>query len=80
MATKSKSNVMQKPVLKGADVVNFAERGKTVAGKSGQVPQGDVRLTANIRGDLHQRLRIRAVTERTTVGELIERWIEGWRS
>ena len=80
MATKSKSNVMQKPVLKGADVVNFAERGKAVAGKSGQVPQGDVRLTANIRGDLHQRLRIRAVTERTTVGELIERWIEGWKS
>jgi hypothetical protein len=43
---------------------------------SGQVPDGDVRLTANIRADLHVRLKIAAATERTTVGELIERWIE----
>lgn len=47
--------------------------------KSGLVPAGDVRLTVNIRDDVHQRLKIRAVQERTTVGELIEQWIEGWR-
>jgi hypothetical protein len=47
--------------------------------KSGLVPEGDVRLTANIRQDLHLKLKIRAATERTTVGELIEEWIEGWR-
>ena len=47
--------------------------------KSGLVPTGDVRLTVNIRDDLHQRLKIRAVQERTTVGELIEQWIEGWK-
>ena len=47
--------------------------------KSGLVPEGDVRLTANIRGDLHLKLKIRAATERTTVGELIEQWIEGWK-
>ncbi len=47
--------------------------------KSGLVPAGDVRLTVNIRDDLHQALKIRAVQERTTVGELIEQWIEGWR-
>lgn len=47
--------------------------------KSGLVPEGDVRLTANIRGDLHLKLKIRAAQERTTVGELIEQWIEGWR-
>lgn len=46
--------------------------------RSGQVPDGDVRLTANIRADLHQKIRIRAIKERTTVGELIERWIEAW--
>jgi hypothetical protein len=46
--------------------------------KSGLVPTGDVRLTVNIRDDLHQRLKIRAVQERTTVGELIEQWVEGW--
>lgn len=48
-------------------------------GKSGLVPVGDVRLTANIRADLHMKLRIRAVEERTTVGELVERWIESWK-
>lgn len=47
--------------------------------KSGLVPAGDVRLTVNIRDDLHQKLKIKAVQERTTVGELIEQWIEGWR-
>lgn len=47
--------------------------------RSGLVPEGDVRLTANIRSDLHLKLKIRAATERTTVGELIEQWIEGWK-
>ena len=46
--------------------------------KSGLVPEGDVRMTANIRADLHLALKIRAAQERTTVGELIEQWIEGW--
>jgi hypothetical protein len=50
-----------------------------VGQKSGLVPEGDVRLTANIRADLHLKLKIRAAQERTTVGELIEQWIEGWR-
>jgi hypothetical protein len=34
--------------------------------KSGLVPVGDVRLTVNIRDDVHQALKIRAVQERTT--------------
>lgn len=46
--------------------------------QSGAVPEGDVRLVANIRSDLHKKLKHRAVDEETTVGELIERWIEGW--
>lgn len=50
-----------------------------VGQKSGLVPEGDVRLTANIRGDLHLKLKIRAAQERTTVGELIEQWVETWR-
>lgn len=44
--------------------------------KSGKVPEGDVRLTANIRGDLHMKLKMKAVMERTTIGELIEELIE----
>ena len=46
---------------------------------SGMVPAGDVRLTVNVRDDIHQRLKIRAVQERTTVGDLIEAWVEGWQ-
>jgi hypothetical protein len=47
--------------------------------KSGLIPEGDQRLTANIRSDLHLKLKIRAATERTTVGELIEQWVESWK-
>lgn len=43
---------------------------------SGLVPSGDVRLTANIRGDLHLRLKIAAANRRTTIGELIEDLIQ----
>lgn len=43
---------------------------------SGLVPADDVRLTANIRKDLHLKLKIRAAEERTTIGELIEALIE----
>jgi len=46
--------------------------------KSGLLPEGDVRLTANISGDLHLKLKIRAAQERTTIGELIEQWIKTW--
>ena len=49
---------------------------QAIESKSGMVPEGDVRLTANIRGDLHMKLKMRAVQERTTIGELIEGLIE----
>jgi len=39
-------------------------------------PSGDVRLTVNIRDELHQRLKIAAVKRRTTVGELLEELVE----
>ena len=42
----------------------------------GPVPEGDVRLTANIRQDLHLKLKIAAATRRTTIGELIEALVE----
>lgn len=47
--------------------------------RSGLVPEGDVRLTANIRCDLHLKLKIRAAQERTTIGELIEKWVTSWQ-
>lgn len=43
---------------------------------SGQIPEGDVRLTANIRKDLHMKLKMAAVTGETTIGELLEKLIE----
>lgn len=55
--------------------MHFAEAAKEKA-VSGQVPEGDVRLTANIRGDLHMKLKIKAARERTTIGEMIEQLIE----
>ena len=45
---------------------------------SGQTPMGDVRLTANISAAHHLKLRIRAAETRTTVGEMIEAWIDSW--
>ncbi len=43
---------------------------------SGQVPEGDVRLTANIREDLHLKLKIVAARRRTTIGEMLEELVE----
>lgn len=51
-------------------------------GLSGKVPEGDVRLTCNIRTDLHLKLKIAAATRQAelgkafTVGELIEEMAE----
>ena len=83
----AKVTAFKKPTLDAVQA--FAEGGKSKTGSagkaktgktaSGQVPEGDVRLTANIREDLHQKLKIRAVQERTTVGDLIEEWVESWR-
>ena len=78
----AKPNSLRKPTLDPATVRQFAEghTRKPTKTQSGQIPAGDVRLTANIREDLHLKLKIRAAQERTTVGELIERWIESWEA
>jgi len=51
---------------------------KSIAGKSlsGQVPAGDVRLTANIGEEYHMRMKIAAARRKVTVGELIEQMID----
>jgi hypothetical protein len=51
-------------------------KAKQVKQAPGPVPEGDVRLTANIREDLHLKLKIVAATRRTTIGELIEELVE----
>jgi len=79
----SKVTTFRKPTLEavqafaeGTSDKRSAEKARS-AKQSGQVPVGDVRITANIREDLHLKLKIRAAEERTTIGELIEKWIEG---
>lgn len=42
---------------------------------SGQVPEGDVRLTANIQREIHLKLKMASAMTRTTMGELIEQLI-----
>ena len=44
--------------------------------RSGLVPKGDTRLAANIRKDLHKRLKHAAIDKDMTVGELVESLIE----
>ena len=80
----AKIGTLRKPTLSAVHA--FAEgKGKgtrarpPIGQRSGLVPEGDVRLTCNVRGDLHLKLKIRAATERTTIGELIERWVETWK-
>jgi hypothetical protein len=55
-----------------------AQRGLNEGKKvqSGLVPENDVRLTANIRKDLHLKLKIAAAEQSTTIGELIEALID----
>jgi hypothetical protein len=60
--TKNKGRNIEKVVMKNP--------------QSGQVPEGDVRLTANIREDLHLKLKIAAARRRTTIGELLEEMVE----
>jgi hypothetical protein len=64
--TKRKQAAQQPPVRKDA----------VAKAVSGLVPEGDVRLTANIRQDLHLRLKIAAAHRRTTIGEIIEELVE----
>ena len=51
----------------------MAQSKKTVIGK---VPVGDIRLSANIREDLHLRLKIMAVKSKKPIGDILEEWIE----
>ncbi len=71
--------VAKKPAGRGAQEKAAAKPvSATKAAKPapGPVPEGDVRLTANIREELHLKLKIVAATRRTTIGELIEELVE----
>ena len=75
-------HVEKKPIKTGAEgsmrkqAPNLVKKGAAAKTAPGPVPEGDVRLTANIRQDLHLKLKIVAATRRTTIGELIEELVE----
>jgi hypothetical protein len=83
--SKRKKPVIQKPSI--SEVINFAERRAPEKGtppsnpNSRFPPQGDVRVTINMRSDAHLKLKIAAAKARTTVSDLVEelvdRYIEG---
>jgi len=72
---KGKKRSLAKPKL-SAQAKQFAGGSKSNKGTSGKVPFGDTRLTANIRIDLHKKLKHAAVDHDTTVGELLESLID----
>lgn len=88
MAKPKMMPTLKKPVPSIAAVLDFAEgrgatrktaKAKATADSSATSrfpPSGDTRLTINIRDDLHMRLKLEAVKQRTTVGELIEGLVE----
>jgi hypothetical protein len=65
---------LAKPTLTKPDLQ--AVKAFAKGSRSGLVPEGDVRLTANIRADLHRKLKHAAVDRGTTVGELLEELVE----
>ena len=79
--TKAKGKTASPPSAAGREksrtpVRAGRHKAKPVNQAPGPVPEGDVRLTANIREDLHLKLKIVAATRRTTIGELIEELVE----
>ncbi len=79
--------VTRKPSLNADAALSFATGGQSrtiekAQATSGLVPAGDVRLTANIRRDLHKRLKDAAAQRQYetgkgfTIGELIEELID----
>lgn len=87
----TKRSTVRKPVLDGDLALAFAEdkdvplpkadkpgrpASKPDESRSGKIPDGDVRLTVNVRQDLHLRLKVEAAHRRTTIGEILEELIE----
>ena len=76
----AKASVMKPSLMKPgmakrdtSKALEFAEKGKS---KSGLIPEGDVRLTANIKSELHTRLKIEAAKRRMYIGDLVEELIQ----
>lgn len=69
-ARKSRVSISKPDVVKAAK--KFAENGKRQSG----VPAGSLRLSVNVRVDIHDKLKTLAFEDRTTIGKMIEGWAE----
>lgn len=78
MAKPTKPISIGKPTLADTNVKDALQFAESTPAKttSGQVPTGDIRLNANVRKDLHLRIKIEAAKQGRTIGEIIEELIE----
>jgi predicted HicB family RNase H-like nuclease len=67
--TKPKATVKKAAVKKTAQKA----RQKSVPG---QLKEGDVKLTANVKEELHTKLKVKAAMERTSISDIVERLLE----
>lgn len=61
--TSQQKKMLKKAIIDGGNRVFFA-------------PEGDKRLTINIRDDLHKKLKIAAIEQGSTAGDIIEHLID----
>lgn len=55
---------------------NEGEATRPTSSRSGLVPANDIRLTINIKKNLHHKLKVRAAQNNMTIGDMIEKWIK----
>lgn len=67
---KKRVSTVNKPEVSSAEVRDFVSGGRQHAG----VPVGKVRLSVNIRADLHRKLKDLAFEHDTDIGKMIEAW------
>jgi hypothetical protein len=72
----TKAKITDNKTFKKLNFKSTHNKRSTSAKSSGNVPAGDIRLTANIREDLHLKLKIAAARNRSTIGEIIEALVE----
>lgn len=66
---------MKKPKPSFGDALAFQNGAPTVAAPGRKPPPTDHRLTVNIEREAYMRFKIYATTNYTSMGELIEEWI-----
>ncbi len=66
---KKRVSTVSKPEVSSAHVRDFVANGRQAG-----VPEGKVRLSVNIRADLHRKLKDLAYEHDTDIGKMIEGW------